>query len=91
MQIKRKKRQERLVKELEELETKHKKDTNPNVAQQLKEIRKEQSVDSKKDAFYKTKVLRNWCQVRKVVSKKTTKTESRHHFLQNKRPNDKKT
>ncbi len=41
---KNKKRQEKLAeltKELEELETKNKKDTNPNIALQLKEIRKE--------------------------------------------------
>lgn len=41
-QIKTKKQKlAKLTKELEELETKHKKDTNPNIALQLKEIRKE--------------------------------------------------
>lgn len=62
MLTKRKLRLSELNKELKELETKHKKGSNPNLTSKLKEIRNEINVlysqeIRKKDDLYKTKVL----------------------------------
>lgn len=81
---KKKKRQERLInltKELEGLERKHKKDKDPNVAQQLQEIRKEinnwyDQETEKKILFTKQKCYKTGAKFAKLLARKQQKQKA---------------